>query len=32
MTLTLHKNQVHCSVVMQWRACTSLMSAPRPGL
>jgi len=26
MTLTLHKSQVHCSGVMQWRACISLHS------
>jgi len=24
MMLTLHKSQVHCSGVMQWRACNSL--------
>jgi len=27
MTLTLHKIQVHCSGVMQWWACSSLISA-----
>jgi len=28
--LTLHKSQLHCSGVMQWRACSSLMSTPSP--
>ena len=28
ITLTLHKNQVHCSDVMQWWTCSPLMSAP----
>jgi len=28
MTLTLHKNQVHCSGVMQWWDCSSLRSNP----
>jgi len=26
MTLTLHKRQIHCSGVIQWWACSSLMS------
>jgi len=30
MSLTLHKIQVHCSGVMQWRAWISLMSTPLP--
>ena len=30
MTLTLHKSQVHCSGVMQWWACSSLISASVP--
>jgi len=30
ITLTLHKSQVHCSDVMQWWACSSLISAPLP--
>jgi len=28
MALTLHKSQLHYSGVMQWRACSSLMSTP----
>jgi len=31
MTLTMHKSQVHCSGVMQWWACSWLMSVPLPG-
>jgi len=30
MKLTLHKSQVHCSGVMLWWACSSLMSAHLP--
>ena len=30
MTLTLHRGEFHCSVVMQWWACWSLISAPWP--
>jgi len=30
MTLTLYKSQVHCSGVVQWWACSSLLSAPLP--
>jgi len=30
MKLTLHKSQVHRYVVMQWRACSSLMYPPLP--
>jgi len=30
MTLTLRKSQVHCSGVMQWWNCSSLISAPLP--
>jgi len=30
MTLTLHKNQFHWSGVMQWWACSSLMTAHLP--
>jgi len=26
----VHKSQVHCSGVMQWWACSSLMAAPLP--
>jgi len=29
-TLTLHKNQVRCSGVMQWWDCSSFISAPLP--
>jgi len=32
MTLSLHKSQVHCPDVMQWWACSSLMSFPLPRL
>jgi len=28
--LRLHMSQIHCSGVMQWWACSSLMSAPLP--
>jgi len=28
MALTLHKSQIHCSGVMQWWVCSSLMSTP----
>jgi len=31
MKLTLHKSQVHSYSVMQWWACSSLMSLPLPG-
>jgi len=30
MKLTLHKSQVHSYSVMQWWACSSLMSPPLP--
>jgi len=30
MKLTLHKSQVHSNSVMQWWACSSLMSPPLP--
>ena len=30
MKLTLHKSQVHSCSVMQWWACSSLMSPPLP--
>jgi len=30
MALTLHKSQLHCSCVMQWWACSSLMSTLSP--
>jgi len=30
MELTLHKSQVHSHSVMQWWACSSLMSPPLP--
>jgi len=30
MKLTLHKSQVHSYSVMQWCACSSLMSPPLP--
>jgi len=30
MKLTLHKSQVHSCRVMQWWACSSLMSPPLP--
>jgi len=32
MTLTLHKSQVHCSGVMHWWACNSLVFAPLPAV
>jgi len=28
MKLTLHKSEVHCCSIMQWWACSSLMSPP----
>ena len=31
MALTLHKSQLHCSGVMQWWACSPLMSTPSSG-
>jgi len=31
MTLTLHNSQVHCSGVMQWWACSSLVFTPLRG-
>jgi len=30
MTPTVHKNPVHCPGVVQWRVCSSLMSAALP--